>query len=213
MKLLGVYGAAGFGREVMGMLPKSAQQAARVVFIDDGVSSSNVNGRACVTWEAFLDLPADNREVILAIGDGTIRQRLAGQCEEAGVGFMLARAENAVVLDEVQLGAGAVLCPFTIITSNVRIGVHFHSNIYSYVAHDCTIGDYVTFAPGVKCNGNVVVEDHAYIGTGAILRQGKPDDPLVIGKGAMVGMGAVVTKGVPAGATVVGNPARPLEKN
>ncbi len=74
------------------------------------------------------------------------------------------------------------------------------------------IGDFVTFAPGVKCNGNVVVEDHAYIGTGAIIKQGQPGQPLVIGRGAVVGMGAVVTKSVPAGATVVGNPARLLVK-
>ena len=75
------------------------------------------------------------------------------------------------------------------------------------------VGDFVTFAPGVHCNGNVVVEDHAYIGTGAILKQGQPGQPLVIGRGAVVGMGAVVTKSVAPGATVVGNPARPLQKS
>jgi acetyltransferase-like isoleucine patch superfamily enzyme len=69
----------------------------------------------------------------------------------------------------------------------------------------------VTFAPGVKCNGNVVIEDHAYIGSGAIIKQGQPGVPVVIGRGGVVGMGAVVTKSVPAGATVVGNPARVME--
>ena len=64
----------------------------------------------------------------------------------------------------VQLGAGAVLCSVVTITSNVKIGCHFHANLYSYVAHDCVIGDFVTFAPGVHCNGNVVVEDYAVIG-------------------------------------------------
>jgi acetyltransferase-like isoleucine patch superfamily enzyme len=64
----------------------------------------------------------------------------------------------------------------------------------------------------VKCNGNVVIEDHAYIGTGAVIKQGAPGAPLVISRGAVVGMGAVVTKSVPAGTTVVGNPARVLER-
>ncbi len=111
------------------------------------------------------------------------------------------------------IDSGAILAPFVTITSNVRIGKNFHANIYSYVAHDCVIGDFVTFAPAVRCNGNVVIEDHAYIGTGAILKQGRPDKPLVIGRGAVVGMGAVVTKDVPPGVTVVGNPARPLIKD
>jgi sugar O-acyltransferase (sialic acid O-acetyltransferase NeuD family) len=115
-------------------------------------------------------------------------------------------------MDDVTVGEGSILCPFVTLTSNIRIGRHFQANLYSYVEHDCVIGDFVTFAPGVKCNGNVVIEDHAYIGAGAILRQGVPGRPLVIGRGATVGMGAVVTRDVPPATTVVGNPARPMQK-
>jgi acetyltransferase-like isoleucine patch superfamily enzyme len=98
------------------------------------------------------------------------------------------------------------------VTASARIGRQFQCNIYSYVAHDCVFGDFVTFAPRVCCNGNVHIGDGAYIGTGAVLKQGTSAKPLVIGRGAVVGMGAVVTKDVPDGAIVVGNPARPLEK-
>jgi len=115
-------------------------------------------------------------------------------------------------MDNVNIDEGSILSPFVTLTSNIQIGRQFHCNLYSYIAHDCIIGDYVTFAPGVKCNGNIVIEDHAYIGTGAIIKQGKPGAPLIIGRGAVVGMGAVVTKNVPAGTTVVGNPAKPLVK-
>jgi acetyltransferase-like isoleucine patch superfamily enzyme len=94
----------------------------------------------------------------------------------------------------------------------VKIGKFFHANLFSYVAHDCTIGDYVTFAPNVACNGNVMIGDHAYIGTGAVLKQGTREAPLRIGEGAVVGMGAVVTKDVAPFTTVVGNPARVLER-
>ena len=50
-------------------------------------------------------------------------------------------------LDQVTIGPGAILNSFVHLTSNISIGEHFHANIYSYVAHDCVIGDFVTFAP------------------------------------------------------------------
>lgn len=211
MKRVAVYGASGFGREVMPLVRRqltAEKESFDLVFIDDQLSTEMVNGHAVLTYESWLRQDATARYVVLAIANSEVREKLAQRCTSDGVQFLHLQAENVMVLDAVEMGTGAILCPFVSITSNVKIGRQFHANIYSYVAHDCVIGDFVTFAPGVHCNGNVVIEDHAYIGTGAILRQGKPGAPLVIGKGAIVGMGAVVTKSVSAGATVVGNPAR-----
>ena len=135
----------------------------------------------------------------------------AQKCADAGAGFITLRAGSAIIGDQVTIGEGSVICDFCMVTVDARIGRHFHANIYSYVGHDCTIGDFVTLAPRVCINGNTVVEDDVYIGTGAVIRNGAPGAPIVIGKGAVVGMGAVVTRSVPPGATVVGNPARARE--
>lgn len=210
-ELVGLYGASGFGREVLPLLRRQENDS-DLVFIDDGAFEAQMNGAPILDWNGFIARPADKRSVCIAIADSRLRKKLADRCGESGIGFVDVHAENVVIMDGVEIGEGAILCPFVTLTSNIHIGKQFQANIYSYVAHDCVIGDFVTFAPGVKCNGNVVVEDHAYIGTGAILRQGKPGKPLVIGEGAVVGMGAVVTKDVPPGVTVIGNPARPLER-
>lgn len=216
MKRFAIFGASGFGREVMPVLRQQLELTETgpwdLVFVDDAPTTTNLNGYRVLTYAQWLEAPAESRCVSLAIANSQVRENLATRCAQDGVRFVETRAANVVSMDDVQIGEGAVLCPFVTLTSNIRIGRQFHANIYSYVAHDCVVGDYVTFAPGVQCNGNVVIEDHAYIGTGAILRQGKPGEPLVIGRGAVVGMGAVVTKSIPPGMTVVGNPAKPLER-
>ncbi|EAJ6153167.1 acetyltransferase [Campylobacter lari] len=107
---------------------------------------------------------------------------------------------------------GAIICPFVTLTSNCKIGVNFQANIYSYVAHDCVIGNNVTFAPSVKCNGNVIIGNNVYIGTGAIIHQGKNDKPLVIGNNVTIAAGSVVTKNIKDNEVVFGNPAIKLNK-
>jgi len=213
--LYGVYGASGYGREVLPMARKQLARASipvnRLVFVDDAPMADAINGQRRLTYAQFLAEPAGARHMVLAIANSAVRETLARRCIQDAVLAWSVTAANVVQMDDVRVGEGAVLSPFVTLTSNIRIGCHFHANIYSYVAHDCVVGDFVTFAPGVHCNGNVVVEDHAYIGTGAVLKQGQPGKPLVIGRGAVIGMGAVVTKSVAPGATVVGNPARLME--
>jgi sugar O-acyltransferase (sialic acid O-acetyltransferase NeuD family) len=146
----------------------------------------------------------------VAISNSAARQRIAERLLDAGAEPLALQGEPVVILDGAQLGSAALLCAYTFVGANATIGRFFHGNIYSQVEHDCRIGDYVTFGPGVRCNGNILIEDHAYVGSGALIRQGSAERPLVIGRGAVIGMGAVVLNDVPPGATVVGNPARPI---
>ena len=214
-QIYAIYGAGGFGREVMPLARshlKSHGIESEIVFVDDAKTTDIVNGHRVMTYAEFRVFEAEQKFVSIAIADSAIRGGIAETCKNDDIAFFSIQADNVVTMDQLQIGAGSIICPFVSLTSNIVIGSHFHANIYSYVAHDCVIGDFVTFAPRVTCLGNIVVEDHAYIGAGAILRQGKAGAPLIIGRGAVVGMGAVVTKNVAAGTTVVGNPARALVK-
>lgn len=209
--IIGIYGASGFGKEVLPLVRMQYLGLNEVVFIDDSSSESILNGVNIVSYEEFMAIQ-DEKFVVIAIADGKVRKMLSEKINQDGIKQLPVQAINSVILDNVDIGEGSILCPFTCLTSNIKIGKGFQANIYSYVAHDCIIGDYVTFAPGVKCNGNVHIEDGVYIGTGAIIKQGTPQKPLVIGKGAVIGMGAVVMKSVPEGAVLMGNPARSLRE-
>ena len=202
---IAIYGPGGFGRELVNIAREALGAGGEpddLVFVSD--SPDEIGRIICgvkVIPPQELDCPA-----VIAIADGAVRRRLAGGITAASLVSPLHRRGP-----DVDVGEGAIFCDFTMVTASSRIGRHFHGNYYSYVAHDCVVGDFVTFGPRAGCSGNVHIEDDVYVGAGALIRQGVPGRPLRIGRGAIIGMGAVVTKDVSAGTTVIGNPARPLE--
>lgn len=211
-----IYGCGGFAREVLPLIRDITKPSyneinknSSIVFVSDDCNeiSGEVNGIKVVSFNELINTYSSH-QVIIAIGEAIYRRQIALKCENAGLTFSSIFAPTSRQLDNISFDNGLILCDFSMVTSNVKIGRHVHVNIYSYIAHDCEIGDFVTLAPRVCINGNTVIEDDVYIGTGAIIKQGTKEKPLVIGRGALIGMGAVVTKDVPPGVIVVGNPAR-----
>ena len=122
MKQIAIYGASGCGR---GVLPLARQQWAacvepyQLVFVDDNLAvAPECNGHPVLTYAQWLALPASSRHMNVAIANSAVREQLVARCEADGVGFFEVRAPNVVQLDDVRLGAGAILCPFVTLTSN-----------------------------------------------------------------------------------------------
>jgi len=213
-RLIGVFGSGGFGREIMPLISEECtcspqlQASVRTVFVvDDATCATEVNGHQQMSLEDFCLSRAQSKSIAISVGDGRLRKGIYKRVIEKGIPLLSIKASSSVQLQSVQMGEGSILCPFTTLTSNIIIGKCFHANLYSYVGHDCIIGDFVTFAPSVKCNGNIVIEDDVYVGTGAIIKQGQKARPIVIGKGSKIEAGAYVTRSVEPGVTVFGNPA------
>lgn len=217
MRLFGIVGAGGFGREVMPLAETMLRTRFpngdfKLVFVEEFTPSiTNLNRYPVLSMDEFFAHASADKFFNVTIANYAHRKKMAERMIERGAKSFRIDAFNSMDLANNRIDEGAIFCGFTTITANALIGKFFHANIYSYIAHDCVIGDYVTFAPNVQCNGNVIIEDDVYVGTGVIIRQGTPDKPIIIGKGAVLGMGAVITKSVAPFETVVGNPARPLQ--
>lgn len=217
--IIGLFGAGGFGREIMPILTNTSSfsmldylKRRSFCFVDLEASEEDINQISVVSQEEFLLKKNSNKFFNVAIADFRIRKDLSEKAILAGIRPINIISSKTSIHETAKIGEGAIIADFVTITSNVEIGTFFHANLYSYIAHDCKIGNFVTFAPGVACNGNVIIEDNVYVGTNATIKPGSVGKPRVIGEGSIIGMGAVVLHDVEPNTTVVGNPARRIHK-
>ena len=211
------YSAGGHARETRRAFLESLDARARadadIVFIDDDpvLQDTMIHGSPVLSYERALSLP--ELEINVAFGPPLLRRRKLEQCLRDNIALFGVHARTAIVGDNVTIGRMAILSHYSIISADASIGTAFHCNMFSYVAHDCEIGDCVTFAPRVSVNGRTRIGDDVFIGTGATLLPGSAVKYLTIGEGAIIGAGAVVTRDVAPHTTVVGVPARELPRN
>ena len=199
MKQLMIIGASGHGKVVADIAKKNGYD--EICFLDDNESLTECGGYSVVgKSNQYADFGCD---VIVAIGNAKIRERILTEVELAGKNIPTLVHPYASVDENVEIGSGSVVVAGAVINSGAIIGKGCIINTCASVDHDCEIADYVHISVGSHVAGTVSIGEHTWIGAGAIV-----SNNVNICADCMIGAGAVVIRNIAKSGTYVGCPAR-----
>ena len=214
MKDIAIFGAGGFGREVLTIIKainKEKSTYNMVGFFDDGLPIGKVvNGYPVLGGKEELNKWGHNLCVVFAVGNPIVKDKIVKGLYNDNLSFPTLIHPSVIIGDSdyVHIGKGCIICAGCIITTNIQIKDFVILNLGCTVGHDTVIGEHSSFMPSVNISGEVNISERVYVGTGA-----KIINQLSIGENTIVGAGAVVINSLPSNCTVVGVPASIVKKN
>lgn len=199
MKRLTIIGASGHGKVVAEIARLNGYE--QIAFLDDNENINSCGKYPVVGRTTAATILEGN--LFVAIGESATRKHLM---EAFGVERCVTLVHpNAVIAEDVVLGAGTVVMPGAVINPGTRIGTGCIINTCSSVDHDCQIGDYCHISVGAHLSGTIVIGDGTWIAVGANIANN-----VTIPKQSIIGAGAVVIKDLKETGTYVGVPARKI---
>lgn len=209
-----IIGCGGFGREVAEIaktIVKEKMDFNLIGFIDDnkefhGKIINNVPVLGNLEWIKD-SYDGDGLLFACAVGEPPIKRKVVERALKLGyIPHSLIHPSVPVGFD-VAVGAGTIICPGSVITTNITIGNHVIINQICSIGHDVIIDDFVTINPLSAISGGVHLKEGVFIGTGASVLQ-----YLEIGEWSVIGAGASVTRNQEPYVVAVGVPAEVKKK-
>lgn len=201
-----IVGAGGYGLEVL-LYAREAKDRGwpHTVdgFIDDGLPAGTVvdGGLGVLGPSTHGGLLSGG--VIIAVGDADARAALAARVRASGGELVTLVHHTAYVASSATVGAGSILCPFSMVAAHARIGSNVSMNVYASVGHEAVVGDHAVLSPYSALLGRTHVGDRCYVATHATVAPG-----VEVGAQSKVSAGAAVMRDAPPGSLLVGNPAK-----
>ena len=189
-----IVGAGGFGREVLQWARHSLGPEHQI----KGFLSNNSGD-----LDAFPGLPPilghpehypvpEQERFLLAIGDVSIRKRVAEAMVARGARFLTLVHHTAVIADSARLGEGVIVCPFALVSDSVVLEDSVMMNIYACCGHDARVGRYSVLSGYAAVAGRAVLEEEVFLATHATVIPRKR-----VGARSMVSANSAVMRNVP----------------
>lgn len=200
MRRLAIIGASGHGKVVADIARRNGYK--EIVFLDDDDSINKCGGYPVIGKSS--EAGTIDADVIIGIGNVRVRKQIQESIQDEKLVTLI--HPDAVVAEDVEIGAGTVVMAGVVINPGVGIGKGCIINTCSSVDHDCTVGDFVHVAVGSHLCGTVSVGDGTWIGAGATV-----SNNVSICSDCMIGAGAVIVNDIKESGTYVGVPARKID--
>jgi len=102
-------------------------------------------------------------EVLIGISDIKFRNEIISKLESKGVVFFFFFHHSVIIPKTIELGKGNIIYPFCIIGPNTKMGDFNMVTSYSFISHDCVIGN-GNFFSTAGIAGRVSIGDDNFFG-------------------------------------------------
>lgn len=203
-----IYGAGGFGREVLVLLNqinKIQPNTWKLIgFIDDDAAKKgiSVNGYPVVGGKDYLLDKQESTNVAIALF-GSAKQRVLEQLmRNKELHFPNIIHPDVFIDDSTQLGIGNIICHGCLLTCNIQIGNFNVLNGKVGIGHDVQIGDGNLFGPNSFIAGEVTIGNfNSFAMNSSVIQQ------RTVGDNNTVNLNSVLIKNIKNDGTYFGVPA------
>ena len=208
MKDIAIYGAGGFGREVLCLINSINQQELRYNFIgffDDNLKiETTISNYKVIGGINELNSYKKPLCLVIAIGRSKSVKDIVCKITNKKIEFPNLIAPNVIIYDQskLKIGKGNIVLFNCILSVDVIIGDFNIMNFIVCLGHDAKIGNFNIFSPSVKISGNAIIGDSNFFGVCSIVLQGKK-----IGMNTTVGANSVIMRNTKDNCLYLGNPA------
>lgn len=206
-----IVGAGGLGEELVSIVndinAKSSDSYINLLgFVDDDPKKGN---------REYIGLPVlGSSNVVIndldkstmfhcALGSNIDRKKIANAWENNGFEALTIIHPTASVCQNVEIGAGSYVGPFTYIATKAKIWGHVLINSHCVVGHHVELREYSQLCPGACVTGGCVIDEGAFIGSNAATFPGKH-----VGKMATLGSNSFATNDLENETISIGVPAK-----
>ena len=187
-----IFGYGGHAREVIFFLKEEVD-----IFVDDNFSNDLL--------KPISNFNPDKYEMMICLGESNLRRKVKESLPKNTKYFSFVHP-TAIISDDIIIGEGCYIGPYSILTTNVKLGSHCILNRGVQIGHDSVIGDFFSAMPGSIISGNCQIGDSVYLGSNSSIRE-----KTKITNDIIIGLNSGVVKNITESGTYVGVPAKRIK--